>query len=127
VSTRMGMAGSQRVWRRAAIGLLLLGLGACAAGEAVRAGDAAVKKGDWDAAVAYYREALGHDPTRVDVKISLDHALFAAADEHARRAKTLEDQDQFAGAAAEYRQAADLVPANSLYLSKAISLERRMR
>jgi general secretion pathway protein D len=121
------MAGSQRVWRQAAIGLLLLGLAACAAGEAARAGDAAVKKGDWDAAVAYYRQALGHDPTRVDVKISLDHALFAAADEHAKRAKTLEDQDQLAGAAAEYRQAADLVPANSLYLSKAIALERKMR
>ena len=60
----------------------------------MRSGEAAAQRGDWDAAVAYYRDALGSDPGRIDVKISLQQAITAAAAGHLKRAHDLEAQDQ---------------------------------
>ena len=113
--------------RLGAAGLALALLAGCATGHAVHAGDEASKKGEWDAAVAHYREALGDDPTRVDVKISLARAMQAAAAEHLRRAKTLEAQDQPAGAIAEYHAAAEMDPTNTFASAKAAELERQQR
>src|SRR5262245_23176116 len=84
-------------------------------------------KGDWDAAVAYYREALTHDPNRIDVKVALERAMRTASGEHLRRARDLEAQDQLPGAIAEYRLAASLDPGNTLAATKAGELERRIR
>lgn len=93
----------------------------------MRSGDAAVKRGDYDAAVAYYRDALGHDPSRIDVKMALQQATEAAAAAHLKRAHDLEAQNQLPGAAAEYRRAADLDPGNTLALSKANELDRKIQ
>ena len=128
--SRWGRGGGA-AWRRAArataIGVVALGLSACATGRAVRSGDAAAKRGDWDTAVAYYRDALGRDPSRIDVKMSLQEAQNAAAAAHLKRARDLEAQDQLSGAAAEYRLVADLDPSNALALSKASEIERKIR
>jgi general secretion pathway protein D len=124
---RGSVAGWRRTARATAIGLVVLGLGACATGRAVRSGDAAAKRGDWDTAVAYYREALGREPGRIDVKMSLQEAEGAAAAVHLKRARDLEAQDQLSGAAAEYRLVADLDPGNVLAQSKANELERKIR
>jgi general secretion pathway protein D len=113
--------------RTVTVGLLALGLSACATGRAVRSGDAAAKRGDWDTAVAYYREAIGHDPGRIDVKTSLQQAMGAASAAHLKRARDLEAQDQLPGAAAEYRLAADMDPANILAMSKASEIDRKIR
>jgi tetratricopeptide (TPR) repeat protein len=87
----------------------------------------AALRSDWDAAVAYYREAVQEDPKAVELKIQLERAMREAASLHMTRAKKLEEQDQLAGAAAEYRQAVEYDPSNSLALSRALALERRMR
>jgi general secretion pathway protein D len=121
------VADRRRAARAIAIGLVALGLSACATGRAVRSGDAAAKRGDWDTAVAYYRDALGRDPSRIDVKMSLQEAQSAASAAHLKRARDLEAQDQLSGAAAEYRLVADLDPANALALSKAAEIERKIR
>ena len=72
-----------------AVGVAIVLLAGCATGRAYRSGQQAAKKGDWDAAVAYYREALLSDPSRVDIKIALQRATLAASAEHMARAKEL--------------------------------------
>jgi general secretion pathway protein D len=125
--SRGGVADRRRAARVLAIGVVVLGLSACATGRAVRSGDAAAKRGDWDSAVAYYRDALGRDPSRIDVKMSLQEAENAAAAAHLKRARDLEAQDQLSGAAAEYRLVADLDPSNALAQSKAAEIDRKIR
>ncbi len=99
----------------------------CATGRAVRQGQQAADKGDWDAAVVYYREALAKDPGRIDVRIALQRATAAASAEHMSRARELEAQEQWSASAAEYRLAADLDPANVFAAAKAASIERKLR
>ena len=108
-------------------GLVLVVAAGCATGSAVRKGYQASMKGDWDAAVAFYREALARDPNRIDVKVALERAMRTASGEHLRRARELEAQDQLPGAIAEYRLAASLDPGNTLAATKAGELERRIR
>jgi general secretion pathway protein D len=101
--------------------------GGCATGRAVRQGQQAADKGDWDAAVAYYRAALATDPGRIDARIALQRASAAASAEHMTRARELEEQEQWSAAAAEYRLAADLDSANIFAAAKAGAIERRLR
>jgi len=113
--------------RSAALVLALTIVGGCATGRAVRQGDQAAKSGEWDAAVAYYRAALAKEPGRIDVRIALQRATAAASAEHVSRARELEAQEQWSAAAAEYRLAADLDPANVFAAAKAVTIERRLR
>jgi general secretion pathway protein D len=99
----------------------------CATGRAMRNARSAADRGDWDAAVAYYREALGREPGRVDIRVALERAMREAATAHLARARTLEGQEQWAGAAAEYRLAAELEPSNALAASKAAEIEKKIR
>jgi len=116
-----------RMQRSAALVLALTIVGGCATGRAVRQGDQAAKSGEWDAAVAYYRAALAKEPGRIDVRIALQRATAAASAEHVSRARELEAQEQWSAAAAEYRLAADLDPANVFAAAKAVAIERRLR
>lgn len=113
--------------RAVAVFVAIVLLAGCATGRAFRSGQQAAKKGEWDAAVAYYRSALSKDPSRVDVRIALQRATLAASAEHMARAKDLEAQEQWSAAAAEYRLAADLDPANVFAAAKAAAIERRLR
>lgn len=99
----------------------------CATSGALRRAEAAANRGDWDTAVAYYREAIGRNPQRMETRIALERATRMAAAEHMRRARDLEAQDQLSGAMAEYRLAADLDPTSVVALTKANELERRLR
>ncbi len=99
----------------------------CATGRAYVKGQNAAKAGDWDAAVAYYREALSHDAGRVDVRLALERATRTASQNHMARARQLEQQDQLPGASAEYRQAADLDASNALAAAKVIEIDRLIR
>lgn len=109
------------------VGLALMMAAGCATGRAVRSAQSAADRGDWDAAVAFYREALSRDPSRVDVKVSLERAMRTASGEHLKRARDLEGQDQIPGAIAEYRLAASLDPGNTFANTKAAELERKLR
>jgi general secretion pathway protein D len=99
----------------------------CATGQALSKADDASKRGDWDSAVLYYRQALTRDPKRVETKIALQEATHKASSAHVDRAKQLEAQEQLSGAASEYRMAADLDPANTYAAAKALEIERKMR
>ena len=102
-------------------------LAACATGQAMDRAEQAAKTGDWDAAVAYYREALLEDPDRLEARIKLEQASRMASGGHMNRARDLEAQDHLPGAVAEYRLAADLDPSNTMAIAKAAGLERRIR
>src|SRR5262245_24689893 len=110
-----------------AIGLLAISVANCATGSAAKRGADAVKRGEWDAAVAYYREAISENPKKIEYQIEFERATRAASNQHVLRAKELEAQDQLAGAAAEYRQAVEFDPSNSLALAKALDTERRLK
>ncbi|HSG00408.1 MAG TPA: secretin N-terminal domain-containing protein [Vicinamibacterales bacterium] len=116
----------QRI-RAMAVVLAAVTLVGCAAGKALGRADEAAKTGDWDAAVAYYREALLHDPDRLEARVRLEHATRMASAAHIGRARELEAQEFLPGAVAEYRLAADLDPSNTMALTKAINLERQLR
>ena len=57
-------------------------VGGCAAGQAFRRGDEAMKNGDLDQAVAAFREAVQADPDNPRHKISLERAMQAASRFH---------------------------------------------
>jgi len=113
--------------RWASVALLTVLAAGCATGRAYLSGQKAQNAGDWDAAVAYYKEALSHDAGRVDVRLALERAMRTASQNHMARARDLEKQDQLPGAAAEYRQAADLDLTNALAAAKAVELDRIIR
>mgnify|MGYP002628711109 CR=1 FL=1 len=113
--------------RAVAVGVTLILLSGCATGRSFRSGQQAARIGEWDAAVAHYREALSRDPGRVDIKIALQRATVTASAEHMARGKDLEAQEQWAAAAAEFRLAADLDPANVFAAAKAVAIEQQLR
>jgi len=106
------------------VGLLAAG---CATSRAVRTAGAAEQRGDWDAAVTAYRDALQLSPDRVDLRIRLTRATQEAVAMHMQRALDYEALEQLSGAVAEYRLAAELDPSNRLAAQKAAELERRLR
>ena len=113
--------------RWSAIGLLMLMAAGCATGQSVSKGEDAAKKGDWDAAVAYYRQAVAADPKAIEARVGLERATREAAAAHITRAKKLEADEQWQGAAQEYRLAVEFEPSNAMALSKALALERKVR
>ena len=102
-------------------------LAGCASGRSFRRGQEAARLGDWDTAVAYYRQSLIEDPDRLDVRVALERATQSASLAHLTRARQLEAEGQTAAAAAEYRRVVDLDPANQLAALKAAELERAVR
>ena len=118
--------------RRIALSWVAVSLGAllvsgCATSRAIRNAEQAAARGDYDTAVAYYRQALAREPRRVDFRIALERSTREAAAYHIKRARELEAQDQLAGALAEYKLAADLDPASPLAASRASEIDRRIR
>jgi type II secretory pathway component GspD/PulD (secretin) len=116
-----------RIIRVSAVAITVAVVAGCATGQAVRSAKSAADKGDWDSAVAFYRQALNSDPSRVDIKLALERSMRYASADHLKRAKAFEQQDQLPGAAAEYRLAADLDPGNTLAITKALEIERKIR
>jgi len=102
-------------------------LAGCASGRAYRRGQDAARLGDWDTAVAYYRQALMDDPDRLDVRVALERATQSASLEHLSRARQMENDGQFAAAAAEYRRVLDLDPRSQLAAAKATEMDRLLR
>jgi len=117
----------RRTLSKGILAIALVAVSGCATGRAVTSGKEAAKRGDWDSAVVYYRQALAQDPERVDVKIALERAMREASAAHLKRARELEEQDQLPGAAAEYKLASDLDPTNAIALSKSLQIERMIR
>src|ERR671936_3076219 len=86
--------------------------GGCAAGRAFRRGNAAMRAGDLDQAVAYYRTAVQNAPDNANFKIALERAMVAASRAHLERARQFEEQDQLEAARGEYKLASEYDPTN---------------
>jgi general secretion pathway protein D len=119
--------------KRHAIGitvLLLVGAFAfagCAAGQAFRHGDQAVRVGDWDAAVQYYRRAVHENPGNADYRIALERAMVNASRYHLDRARSFEAADEIEAAIRGYHKASEYDPSNRQIAAKALALERSLR
>jgi general secretion pathway protein D len=99
----------------------------CTAGRAFRAGGQAVKAGDVDQAVAFYRTAVQASPGNPNYKIALERAMQAASRVHFEKAREFESQDQLEAARGEYRLAAEYDPSNRTAATKALSLDQILR
>jgi general secretion pathway protein D len=112
------------------IGVLLTlaaAAGGCAAGQAFRQGDAAMRKGNLDQAVVAYRRAAQDDPDNARYKIALERAMQAASRLHLERARQFEAQDQLEAAVSEYRLANEYDPSNRGIAQKVASIEKTLR
>jgi general secretion pathway protein D len=102
-------------------------IGGCAAGQAFRRGDEAMKNGDLDQAVAAFRDAVQADPDNPRYKISLERAMQAASRFHLDRAHQYEQQEQLEAALGEYKLSAEYDPSNRGIAGKVASLEKTLR
>ena len=103
------------IGRLRGLGLLLalaVVAGGCAAGNAFKAGEDAVRAGNLDEAVAAYRRAVQADPRNPNYAIALQRTMVAASRAHLERAKEFEDRDQLEAALGEYRLASEYDPSN---------------
>ena len=113
------------------LGVLLvaaaLTAGGCAAGKAFSQGDAAMKAGNLDEAVAAYRKATQAAPDNVNYQIALQRAMQAASRSHLEKAHDFEQKDQLEAALGEYKQASDYDPSNRTATAKVTELDRIIR
>jgi general secretion pathway protein D len=106
------------------IALVAVTMAACAASRSFMRGERAMKAGDVDAAVEYYRQAMQDDPDRAEYKIAYERATREAAAQHFERARTAEAAGRLEEALREYRRSSELDPSNRNVAAKAGELER---
>jgi general secretion pathway protein D len=99
----------------------------CASSRAFRQGNDAMKAGDLDQAVAFYRTAANASPDNANYKIALERAMLAASREHFERARQFEEKDQLEAARGEYRLAAEYDPSNRQAAAKVTSIDQTIR
>lgn len=91
-------------------GLVFAGLGGCGSAE-MRRGDRFAAEGNWDAAVAAYRQALRKSPFDEGLQKRLTEAKAHAAEQHYSRGRQLLKDNLVHEALKEFQQAAGLDPA----------------
>src|SRR5262245_50659504 len=123
---REGVSVTMRLRTALLLGAALLGAG-CTAGKAFRQGNVAMRAGDVDQAVAYYRTAVQAAPDNPNYKIALQRAMAAASYAHLEKAHQFEQQDQLEAARGEYRLASEYDPANRQAAAKVASLDQTIR
>lgn len=111
----------------AALLLIALAGAGCAASQAFRQGNAAMKGGDLDQAVAYFRTASQASPDNANYQIALQRAMQAAARAHFERAREFEEKDQLDAARGEYQLAAEYDPSNRQAAAKVTALDQTIR
>ena len=99
----------------------------CAAGKAFRQGDAAMRSGDLDQAVVYYRTAVQSDPDNPNYKIALERAMLGASRAHFERGREFEAANQLEAARGEYQMAAEFDPSNRTAAGKVAELDQTIR
>ena len=121
----------RRVWRPLQTLALLVTaatvLAGCAASQAFHNGGLAMKAGDLDQAVAYYRTAVQEAPDNANYKIALQRAMLAASRAHLDKAHEFEDKGQLEAARGEYQLASEYDPANRQAAAKVVSLDQTIR
>jgi general secretion pathway protein D len=118
------------VTTRIKLGILVAGVllsGGCAAGSAFRHGNVAMRAGDLDQAVAYYRTAVQASPDNPNYKIALQRAMAAASYAHLEKARQFEQHDQLEAARGEYKLASEYDPTNRQAAEKVAALDQTIR
>ena len=93
--------------------LLAFVTGACASSGALRRGEAAEQRQDYDVAVAEYTNLLRTRPNDADVRLALERAKFRAAADHVMAARRLSTTGKLDQALVEYELALELNPTSS--------------
>jgi tetratricopeptide (TPR) repeat protein len=102
----------------------ILGVG-CAG--AYRQGEQAARRGDWDAAIEYYRQALREEPRRAEYRMTLERAMRDASWAHIDAARGLEDRGALEAARAEYQKAEGFDPSNRRTIERLATIDRELR
>lgn len=127
----MNRARPSRCTRAATTLLVLLAVtftvSACGASRAYKAGQQAATQGDWDLAVAQYREALLENPDRAEYKIALERAMQAASLYHLERARRADEAGDLETAVVAYRKVFEYDPGNRNAMLRAAEIDRVMR
>jgi type II secretory pathway component GspD/PulD (secretin) len=118
---------TRRLKQLAIVTCLALMVGGCAAGRAFRQGNVALRAGDLDGAVAFYRVAVQADPDNPNYKIALERAMMGASRAHLERAREFEAMDQLDAARSEYRLASEYDPSNLTAAAKVAALDQTIR
>src|SRR5580765_8606283 len=128
---RFGLRVAKQMTKRLnALGMLLalaLTTGGCAAAQAFRQGEAQMRAGNLDEAVAAYRKAVQEAPENANYKIAMSRALIAASRAHLERARDFEAKDQLEAALGEYKLASEYDPSNRVATAKVAELDRTIR
>lgn len=93
------------------LGIVLL-LEACASPSLFELGNRSARAGDWDAAVASYRQVQAREPENIEVRAALLRASLEASRAHLRLARKRRDASDLAGAASEFEIALEYDPTN---------------
>lgn len=98
--------------------LLLVGILGCATNRLASKADDAFARENWDAAVAYYQEALDRSPGNRQYQIRLKRSQAEASQVHQAAGRRLWDTGDLEGAALEYELALRLDSTNELASSE---------
>lgn len=126
MNQRRGPARLRRMTLVCLIGLTLVAAG-CGASRAYRSGQQAAAVGDWELAVAQYRQALLDNPDRADYKIALERAMQAASLLHLDRARRADEAGDLETAVAAYRKVYEYDPSHRNAMLRAAEIDRVMR
>ncbi|MYD71141.1 MAG: hypothetical protein F4W89_10425 [Acidobacteria bacterium] len=130
MTVRAGRRDVRAWWRAGAVAVVvsaaLLATG-CAAGRAFQQGGEAARAGQWDAAVEYYRRAVGDDPDRPEYRIALERAMLEASRAHAAEAVEREASGDLNGALHAWRRAYALDPSHGQAAVRIASLQQTLR
>src|SRR5262249_33292899 len=104
--------GNRRAVRAAALALVCALAAGCAASGALRRGESAERRQDYDLAVVEYNKAVRLKPDDMGARAALERAKLRASQDHFAKGRRLSAMGKLDLALAEYEVAADLNPTN---------------
>ena len=111
----------------ALLGVLCLGAAACATSGAYNRGKDAYLQGEYDVAVANFRDALQEHPDRTDYKGALQQAMSTASLAHLKAAREADEKGDLELAVLEYRKVYEYDPSNRNAMLRAAEIDKELR